>query len=44
MLHLAFRRDPAGDPTLVTEARELVRGYLANRLPDDQPKDLPSPR
>ncbi|GAA2821544.1 TetR family transcriptional regulator [Saccharopolyspora taberi] len=44
VLHLAFRRDPAGDPTLVTEARELVRGYLANRLPDDQPKDLPSPR
>jgi AcrR family transcriptional regulator len=44
VLHLAFRRDPAGDPTLVSEAKELVRGYLANRMPDDQPKDLPSPR
>ena len=44
VLHLAFRRDPSGDPTLVAEAREMVRGYLANRMPNDQPKDLPAPR
>ncbi|PKW13520.1 TetR family transcriptional regulator [Saccharopolyspora spinosa] len=44
VLHLAFRRDPAGEPTLVAEAKELVRGYLSNRMPADQPKDLPSPR
>jgi AcrR family transcriptional regulator len=44
VLHLAFRRNPAGDPALLSEAREMVRGYLANRLPDDHPKDLPSPR
>lgn len=44
VLHLAFRRDPAGEPTLVAEAKELVRGYLSNRMPVDQPKDLPSPR
>lgn len=44
VLHLAFRRDPAGEPTLVAEAKELVRGYLSNRMPEDQPKDLPSPR
>lgn len=35
ILHLAFRRDSAGDPALVSEAKELVRGYLANRLPDE---------
>ncbi len=44
VLHLAFRRDPSGDPMLVAEAREMVRGYLANRLSENQPKDLPSPR
>lgn len=44
VLHMAFRRDPAGDPTLVTEAKEMIRGYLSNRIPGDQPKDLPSPR
>ncbi|MER7010494.1 TetR/AcrR family transcriptional regulator [Saccharopolyspora sp. NPDC000359] len=48
VLHMAFRRDPAGDPTLVAEAKEMVRGYLSNRIPEgqqpDQPKDLPSPR
>ncbi|GAA0508245.1 TetR family transcriptional regulator [Saccharopolyspora subtropica] len=44
VLHLAFRRDPAGDRTLVAEAKELVRGYLSNRMPDGHPKDLPSPR
>lgn len=44
ILHLAFRRDPAGDATLVDEAREMVRGYLMSRLPDSQPKDVPSPR
>nr|WP_246195886.1 TetR family transcriptional regulator [Halopolyspora algeriensis] len=44
VLHLAFRRDPTGDPALVAEARELVRGYLSSRIPGDHPKDLPSPR
>lgn len=44
VLHLAFRRDPSGDPALVAEAKEMVRGYLANRLPQNQPNDLPSPR
>lgn len=44
VLNLAFRRDPAGDAELVSEAKELVRGYLANRLPPGQPKDMPSPR
>ncbi len=44
VLNLAFRRDPSGDAELVAEAKELVRGYLANRLPDDQPNDMPSPR
>ncbi|MCI2422285.1 TetR family transcriptional regulator [Saccharopolyspora sp. K220] len=44
VLHLAFRRDPLGDPTLVAEAKELIRGYLSNRMPSGYPKDLPSPR
>ncbi len=44
VLHLAFRRDPSGDAELVVEAREMVRGYLSNRLPSGQPNDLPSPR
>lgn len=44
ILHLAFRRDPSGDPELVAEARAMIRDYLANRLPEAQPKDLPSPR
>jgi len=44
ILHLAFRRDPNGDPALVAEAKELVRSYLANRMPDAQPKEQPSPR
>ncbi|MDR7301946.1 TetR family transcriptional regulator [Haloactinomyces albus] len=44
VLHLAFRRDPAGDPALVAEARELVRGYLSSRIPEGHPKDLPAPR
>jgi AcrR family transcriptional regulator len=44
VLHLAFRRDPAGEPTLVAEAKEMVRGYLSNRMPGLHPKDLPSPR
>lgn len=44
VLHLAFRRIPTGDPNVVSEARDMVRGYLANRLPDSQPKDLPAPR
>lgn len=44
VLHLAFRRDPEGDPALVNEAREMVRGYLSTRIAEGQPKDLPSPR
>ncbi|RKT84352.1 DNA-binding transcriptional regulator, AcrR family [Saccharopolyspora antimicrobica] len=43
VLHMAFRRDPAGDPTLVAEAKEMVRGYLSNRIPEDQtPSAKPS--
>ncbi|MFR9728046.1 TetR family transcriptional regulator [Saccharopolyspora sp. MS10] len=44
VLNLAFRRDAAGDEQLVAETKELVRGYLANRMPEDQPNDAPSPR
>ncbi len=44
VLHLAFRRDPAGDETILREAREMVRGYLSGRISDGHPKDLPSPR
>lgn len=44
VLRLAFRRAPEGDPALLAEAREMVRGYLAGRLPTDQPNDFPSPR
>lgn len=33
VLRMAFRRDPAGDPTLVSEAKEMLRGYLSNRIP-----------
>ncbi|GAA3423387.1 TetR family transcriptional regulator [Streptosporangium sandarakinum] len=28
VLKLAFRRDPAGDPRVVAEAKNLIRGYL----------------
>jgi AcrR family transcriptional regulator len=34
VLKLAFRRDPAGDDTVLNEVKELVRGYLAARLGD----------
>jgi len=49
VLNLAFRRDPDGDADVVAEAKELVRGYLSTRLPDEpgpavQPNDMPSPR
>jgi AcrR family transcriptional regulator len=44
VLHLAFRRDPSGDPELVRETREMVRGYLANHLATAGPKDVPAPR
>lgn len=43
ILHLAFRRQPGGDPALVAEAREMVCGYLSDRV-GAQPKDLASPR
>ncbi|MER7156736.1 TetR/AcrR family transcriptional regulator, partial [Streptomyces lydicus] len=32
LLQLAFRTDPAGDPAIVTEAKELLRAYLARYL------------
>ncbi|MFH8681315.1 TetR family transcriptional regulator [Streptomyces lydicus] len=32
LLQLAFRTDPAGDPAVVTEAKELLRAYLARYL------------
>ncbi|SEG84677.1 transcriptional regulator, TetR family [Saccharopolyspora kobensis] len=41
VLHMAFRRDPAGDPTLVAEAKEMVRGYLSNRIPEEQKPSAP---
>lgn len=43
VLHLAFRRDPSGDPALVAEAGEMVCGYLAHRV-GHQPNEMPSPR
>ncbi|MEW9551431.1 TetR family transcriptional regulator [Nonomuraea sp. NPDC050783] len=33
VLKLAFRADPAGDPALVAECKQLVRRYLADHLP-----------
>ncbi len=32
LLQLAFRTDPAGDPAIVAEAKELLRAYLARYL------------
>ncbi|KUJ67265.1 TetR family transcriptional regulator [Streptomyces albus subsp. albus] len=32
LLRLAFRVDPAGDPAVVAETKELLRGYLARVL------------
>ncbi|GLW23705.1 MULTISPECIES: TetR family transcriptional regulator [Microbispora] len=32
VLKLAFRHDPHGDPVIVTEAKQLVRGYLSRQL------------
>lgn len=32
VLRLAFRSDPAGDPAIVAEAKDLVRAYLARFL------------
>ncbi|MFC4529800.1 TetR family transcriptional regulator [Sphaerisporangium dianthi] len=32
VLTLAFRRDPAGWPPLVEEAKRLIRGYLSSQL------------
>ncbi|WP_408010276.1 TetR/AcrR family transcriptional regulator [Saccharopolyspora terrae] len=32
VLHLAFRRDPHGDQAMLAEAKDLVRGYLSNRI------------
>ncbi|MEV0996367.1 TetR/AcrR family transcriptional regulator [Nonomuraea sp. NPDC050202] len=33
VLKLAFRVDPAGDPELIAECKQLVRRYLADHLP-----------
>ncbi|GAA4979304.1 TetR family transcriptional regulator [Nonomuraea thailandensis] len=33
VLKLAFRADPAGDPELIAECKQLVRRYLADHLP-----------
>lgn len=32
LLQLAFRTDPAGDPAIVTETKELLQAYLARYL------------
>ncbi len=32
LVTLAFRRDPAGDPEILAEARQVVGEYLANKL------------
>ncbi|RAJ78833.1 MULTISPECIES: TetR/AcrR family transcriptional regulator [unclassified Streptomyces] len=32
LVRLAFRLDPAGDPRIITETRELLRAYLARTL------------
>jgi len=32
VLKLAFRHDPNGDPEIVAEAKQLVRGYLSRQL------------
>lgn len=32
LLREAFRLDPAGDPTILAEARSMLRAYLAGRL------------
>ncbi|GAA2334316.1 TetR family transcriptional regulator [Saccharopolyspora halophila] len=35
VLHLAFRRDgPEGDRCMISEAKDLVRGYLSTRIPE----------
>ncbi|WAL65534.1 TetR family transcriptional regulator [Amycolatopsis cynarae] len=32
LLKLAFHRDPDGDPEIVEETKQLIKGYLAGRL------------
>ena len=32
LVKLAFRRDPGGDPEILAEARQVVRGYLDHKL------------
>lgn len=34
LIKLAFRRDPAGDPDVIAEAKSLIRGYLAGYVTD----------
>ena len=38
VLALAFRRDPAGDPEIVAEAKAAVKAYLELRLTTGQPR------
>lgn len=37
VLGLAFRRDPAGDPLVLDEAKVMIRGYLSTRMPGQPP-------
>ncbi|ATE51894.1 TetR family transcriptional regulator [Actinosynnema pretiosum] len=37
VLGLAFRRDPAGDPLVLDEAKAMIRGYLSTRMPGQPP-------
>lgn len=32
LLKLAFRTDPDGDPEIITEAKSLIKGYLASKF------------
>lgn len=36
VLHLAFRRNPHGDQAMLAEAKDLVRGYLSNRIAEGE--------
>jgi AcrR family transcriptional regulator len=32
LIKLAFRRDPAGDPVVITEAKDMIREYLSHHV------------
>ncbi|WP_420711619.1 TetR/AcrR family transcriptional regulator [Streptomyces sp. NRRL F-4489] len=42
LLQLAFRTDPAGDPAIVTETKELLRAYLARYLDGPEAAQRPA--